>query len=69
MTGDQLKSFRLSLQMTQVEFGKELGLTHPQVQVSQLERGERPITLRLLKSIERWHCNIKLMRKLYGGAN
>lgn len=60
MPGSELKSFRLMLGMSQHQFGSELGLKFPQIQISDLERGRRIISERLRKSIERWMENVNM---------
>jgi len=64
MTGQELREFRLQLGLSQNEFGRELGFRFPQVQISQLEREERPVTVRLEKTISKWKESINLKTKL-----
>ncbi len=46
MSAAQLRAARLSLGMTQVEFGLQLGYRHPQVRVAELEAGRAVISRR-----------------------
>ncbi len=64
MTGKELKKIRLSIGMTQQEFGEELGFKNPQVQISQFENGKRQISRRLEVTIKMWE---ELMES-YGGT-
>lgn len=64
MTGSDIKNFRLALGLSQEKFGAELGLKHPQVQMSQIESGRRVISGRLEKTIEKW----KMLVEASGGT-
>lgn len=64
MTGIELKEFRVALDLNQAQFGEELGLKNPQIQISQFERGGRIITLRMVKFIEKWKENVRLKSEL-----
>lgn len=52
MTGEEMKMIRKLLGMTQKQFGSDLGIPNPQVQIAQMETGNRTISKRLSKSIQ-----------------
>ena len=64
MTGQELREFRLQLGLSQNELGRALGASFTQVQIPQLEREERPVTVRLEKTISKWKESINLKTKL-----
>lgn len=49
MTGKELKALRQGLKLSQSEFGAQIGVSR--VMIGLLERGQRPITRRLEKSL------------------
>lgn len=51
MSGEEMKAIRHLLGMTQKQFGSDLGIPNPQVQVAMMETGHRTISKRLSKSI------------------
>lgn len=54
ITGRDIRKFRTELGLTQAEFGMELGFANPQIQISQLESGVRPINRRIEMAISKW---------------
>jgi DNA-binding transcriptional regulator YiaG len=44
MTGKELKAIRKRMKKTQWDFGVLLGFHHPQIRVSELERGVRKVS-------------------------
>jgi transcriptional regulator with XRE-family HTH domain len=52
MTGEEMKMIRKLLGMTQKQFGSDLGIPNPQVQIASMETGRRTISKRLSKSIQ-----------------
>lgn len=44
MQGSEIKGLRLSMSLSQEEFGKLLGYQKPQVRVSEIERGVREVS-------------------------
>lgn len=64
MLGSDIKQFRLSLKLSQKSFGEGLGLKNPQIQVSQLESGNRIVTDRMEKMISKWQEAERLKREL-----
>lgn len=52
MSGAEMKMIRRLLGMTQKQFGSDLGIPNPQVQVAMMETGQRTISKRLSKSIQ-----------------
>lgn len=63
MAGD-IKGIRLSLGFNQRQFGEALGLKNPQIQVSQLESGRRPVSERIAKAARLIEENAKLLKKI-----
>lgn len=51
MSGEEMKAIRHLLGMTQKQFGSDLGIPNPQVQVAMMETGHRTISKRLSKAI------------------
>ena len=51
MTGQDMKLIRKLLKMTQKQFGSDLGIPNPQVQIAMMETGHRTISKRLIRSI------------------
>ncbi len=51
MSGEEMRAIRRLLGMTQKQFGSDLGIPNPQVQVAMMETGHRTISKRLSKSI------------------
>jgi transcriptional regulator with XRE-family HTH domain len=47
-----MKMIRRLLGLTQKQFGSDLGVANPQVQIASMETGLRPISKRLARSIE-----------------
>lgn len=52
MGGEEMRMIRRLLGMTQKQFGSDLGIPNPQVQIAMMERGQRKISKRLSKSIQ-----------------
>lgn len=70
MTASELKAARKRLGLNQRDFGLGLGLAAPQIQVSQLESGLRPISKRLWRIVELWErCNRLESTGGNGGTN
>lgn len=51
MSGEEMRAIRHLLGMTQKQFGSDLGIPNPQVQVAMMETGHRTISKRLSKAI------------------
>lgn len=51
MSGEEMRAIRRLLGMTQVQFGSDLGIPNPQVQVAGMETGLRRITKRVSKAV------------------
>lgn len=52
MTGQEMKAIRQLLGMTQKQFGSDLGIPNPQVQIAMMETGHRTVSKRLSRSIQ-----------------
>lgn len=64
MSGEEMKMIRRLLGMTQKQFGSELGIPNPQVQIASMETGRRTISKRLVKSIGLMVDNVKKQEAL-----
>ena len=51
MSGEEMRMIRRLLGMTQKQFGSDLGIPNPQVQIASMETGRRKISKRLTKAI------------------
>lgn len=59
MTGPEMKMIRRLMGMTQNQFGSDLGVPNPQVQIALMEAESRPISKRLAKAISLLVDNFK----------
>ena len=64
MTGQELRAYRLALKMTQKEFGRALGFKNPQIQISTIESGRRPVSGRVIGMIRLLESNRKLLERI-----
>lgn len=64
MTGKEMRAFRTKRKLTQRAFGLRLGVAFPQIQISLMERGRRPINPRLQAALVLWKQNELLEKKI-----